>query len=176
MSLLFLGVTDFGFMPNHAHDVCLMSRFVDGIFHGLTINRQRIVLLPPCLIPGIECPIQHVWFNTNQAVANDEFTGDDIASLLTPATEPLAGFLSQSIGPIRDGFIATHAAQRSACGDAQYNRQTMAYPMSAARVWNHRETLRQPAHLFGIEHNFGGACELKVCSVGMGQLPLRIAT
>jgi len=56
----------------------------------------------------------------------------------------------------RDRFIAAHAAQRRTRSDARYDRQTMAYPMNAARIGNHRETLRQHAHLFGIEHDPGG--------------------
>lgn len=154
-------------MPDYAHDVCLMPRFIDGIFHGLAIHRQRVVLHPPCLIPGIKRPIQCVRFNADQAIANDEFTGDDIASLPTPATKAFAGFLTQGIGPVRDRFIAAHAAQRRARSDAQYDRQTMAYSMNTARIGNHRKALRQHAHLFGIEHDLGTSCKLKVCQAWM---------
>lgn len=175
MFRLFLGVAELRVMPDHAHDVCLMSCLVESILHRFAIERQRLVLLPPGLIPGIECAIQLVWFDANQAIANDGFAGDHVVSLFTPTAEPFACFLSQGFSPIRDGFIAAHAAQRRTGRDAQHHRQTMAAPLPAAGIGNHRKTLRQQAHLVGVKHDLGGSCELKVRSVGVGQLRLRPA-
>ncbi len=38
------------------------------------------------------------------------------------------------------------------------------------------EEIRQAAHLFSGEHDLGGSCELKLRSVGVSQVRLRIAT
>src|SRR5437879_12610123 len=51
----------------------------------------------------------------------------------------------------------------------------MAPPLAAAWIGNGLETLRQQAHLFGIEHDLGNSCELKTVSVGMGQVCAHIA-
>ena len=51
----------------------------------------------------------------------------------------------------------------------------MAPPLAAARIGNHLETLRQIAHLFGIEHDLRGSCQLQTVSIGVGQLRARIA-
>ena len=81
-------------MSHHAHDVRLMPGLVDGIFHRLAGERQRMVLLSPRRVPGIERPIQRVRFNAYQAIANDKFTGHQIVSVLTPAAETFTGFLT----------------------------------------------------------------------------------
>src|SRR3990172_10570847 len=109
-----------------------MPCLVGGILHGLAIDRQGIVLQPPGLIPGIECPIQRPRFNAYQAIANDEFAGNEIMSVLAPAAEALACLLSQAIGPIEHGLVTAHAAQDSARRNAQHHRQAMASPLSAA--------------------------------------------
>ena len=59
-------------MPHHAHDVRLMPGRIEGVLHGLAIERQRIVLRPPGPIPVIERPIQRPRFNTYQAIANSK--------------------------------------------------------------------------------------------------------
>ena len=147
-------------MSYYAHDVRLMSRFVDGILHGLAVERHRFVLLPPRVVPGIERPIQRVGFNAHQAIANHKFAGHDIVSVLTPTAEAFAGLLSQAIGSVGDGLVTARAAQRRACCDAQHHRQAMAPPLSAARIGNECEALRQRTHLFGIEHDLGGSGQL----------------
>ncbi len=113
-----------------------MSRFVDGILHGLAIDRQGIVLGPPGLIPGRKRLIQCARLDAYQAIANDKFTGDDIVSALPAAAEAHPGLLSQGIGPIRDGFIAAYAAQNGARRDAQHHGQAMATPLCAAGIGN----------------------------------------
>ena len=65
-------------MSHHAHDMRLFPFFVDGVFHGLAIHRQRIVLRAPCPVPSVERTIQSIRFNAHQAIADDEFAGDDI--------------------------------------------------------------------------------------------------
>ena len=130
-------------MSYHAHDVGLLPGLVEGIFHGLAIHRQCIVLRSPGLIPGIERPVQRPRFNAYQASANDKFAGHDIVSVLTPTAEAFAGLLSQAIGSVGDGLVTARAAQRRACCDAQHQRQAMAPPLSAARIGNECEPLRQ---------------------------------
>ena len=132
----FLGVTDGGFMADHAQDVGLIPGFVKGIFHGLAIDRQGLVLGPPGLIPGRKRLIQRARRNAHQAIANDKFTGDDIASVLPAAAEAPPGLLFQGAGPIRDGLIAAHAAQDGACRDAQHHRQAMATPLGPPGIGN----------------------------------------
>jgi len=51
----------------------------------------------------------------------------------------------------------------------------MAPPLTAARIGNGLETLRQLAHLFGIEHDLRGSSQLQSISIGVGQLRARIA-
>jgi len=46
-------------------------------------------------------------------------------------------------------------------------RQTMAPPLTAARIGNGLETLLQLAHLFGIEHDLRGSSQLQSISVGV---------
>src|SRR6266581_1676626 len=90
---LFLGIALFRLVPNHTHNVGLMPVIVEGILHRLPIHRQRVVLGAPGLIPCIERQVQRPRFNPYHAVANHKFAGNDIASVLTPAAKPLAGFL-----------------------------------------------------------------------------------
>src|SRR2546426_7160135 len=127
----FLGVALLRLMPDHAHDVGLMSGLVEGILHRLAIHGQRFVLGAPSLIPCIERQIQRPWLNPYQAVANHKFAGYDIASVLTPAAETFAGFLPQRVGPIGDGFVTAHPASGRARRDTQHHRQGMAPPLAA---------------------------------------------
>ena len=120
-----------------------MSCLIGGILHGFAIERPRLVLLPPRVVPDIERPIQRVGFNAHQAIANHKFAGHDIVSVLTPTAEAFAGLLSQAIGSVGDGLVTARAAQRRACCDAQHHRQAMAPPLRTARIGNEREALRQ---------------------------------
>ena len=145
-------------MPNGAHNVGLIPLLVEGILHCLAVYRQRLVVCSPGLIPCIEPPIQHPRLNAYQAISNHRFARNDIASVLTPAVKTFACLRPQLIGPIGDRFVAAHAAQDRARRDAQHRRQPMTLPLAAARIGNGLETLRQQAHLCGIEHDLGVSC------------------
>src|SRR5437899_3139547 len=51
----------------------------------------------------------------------------------------------------------------------------MAPPLATAGIGNGLETLWQLAHLFGIQHDPGFSCQLKMILVGVVQLPACIA-
>ena len=129
-------------MPDHAHDVRAMSGLVEGMLHGLAIHRQGLVVHPPRGVPGLERPIQRLWVNADQAIADDKFTRDDTVAVLTPTAEAYPGLLSQTIRPIRDRLISAHAAECCARGKAQHHRQAMAAPLRAARIGNGPKALR----------------------------------
>ncbi len=48
--------------------------------------------------------------------------------------------------------------------------------LGAAGVGYVAEEIRQAAYLFSSEHDLGGSCDLKLRSVGVSQVRLRIAT
>ena len=155
----FLGVAAFRLMPDHAHDVGLMLRLVEGILHRLAIHRQRLVLGAPGLIPRIERPIQRPRFDPYQAVSNHIFAGNDIASVLTPAAETLRGLAAPRHRPNRR-WPCTRASRTGwrpprcpapPAGDGA--------ALAAARIGNGSETLRQQAHLFGIERTRFHRCD-----------------
>ena len=52
----------------------------------------------------------------------------------------------------------------------------MRFQLLRQRIGNGLETLRQQAHLYGIEHDLRVSCQLKTILVGVGQLRARIAT
>ncbi len=59
--------------------------------------------------------------------------------LLAPAAEAFAGLLPQAFGPVVGGLVAAHAAQDGSRRDAQYHGQSVAPPLSAARIGNSGE-------------------------------------
>ena len=97
----------------------LTACVVDRVLHGFTIHRQRLVVLAPRLVPGIERPIQRVRFNPHQTIADEKFAGHDIAPVLAPATEAFPRLLSQAFGPVVGGLVAAHPAQDGSRSNAQ---------------------------------------------------------
>jgi hypothetical protein len=168
MFLHFLSVTNLRVMSHYAHDMGLMSMVVEGVFHGLAIDCQGILMCSPDPIPVIERPIRHVRFSAYQAIAHDRQARNHIMPVLTSTAEAFAGFLSQAVGSNGYGFVAAHTTQDSARRQTQHHRQTVAPSLLAALIGHGVEAQRQRAHLFGIEHNLGSSCELKVFLVRIG--------
>ena len=87
--------------------------------------------------------IQCAGFDAHQAIADDELAGHEVAPVLAAAAKALPGLLAQGIGPVGDGFVAAHAAQDRARGDAQHDGQAMAAALGATRVGDVREAQGQ---------------------------------
>ena len=104
-------------MPNYAHDMGLIALIVDGVTHGFSINGQRFVVLTIGLVPALQCTVQMHGVHADQYITDGGQAWYDVALVLVPATETLAGPLAELFGPIRDGQVAVHPAQYCAGGN-----------------------------------------------------------
>lgn len=64
-------------MPDGAHDVRLLSLFVDGIAHRLAIDGEAMVFLAEGRIPILQRAVEQGRIDADQYVTNDRFAGDD---------------------------------------------------------------------------------------------------
>ena len=77
-------------MAHEAQDVGLIPELTERILHRLAIQSQGIVVGAPGPIPRIERSIQGAGLDAHPAIANDEFAGHKITSILPPAAKALA--------------------------------------------------------------------------------------
>ena len=75
-------------MAYDAHDVRLLSRFVNGVTHRLAINREAFVFLGEGHVPLLQSEIELDRINSDQYIPNDGFAGND--ALFIFATTPKA--------------------------------------------------------------------------------------
>ena len=104
-------------MTNCAHDMGLIALIVDGVTHGFSINGQRFVVLTIGLIPALQCTVEMYGVHADQYITDGRQARYDVALVLVPATETLAGSLAEFFGPIRDGQVAVHPAEGCARGN-----------------------------------------------------------
>ena len=104
-------------MADCAHDVRLMAVIIDSIAHGFSVNGQRFVVLSIGLVPALEGTVQMQGLHANEHITDDRQARYAIAVVVEATAETPPGLLSQTFGPIRDGQIAAHATQGSACSN-----------------------------------------------------------
>ena len=121
-------------MADDTHDVSLPSVCINGVAHGLAVNREALVGLPIIGVPALERTIECVGIHANEHVANDAFAGHQTLPILDPATEAFACLGPQILGPPGDRLVAVHAAQGGPGGDGQNHRQRMTSALRSARV------------------------------------------
>lgn len=112
----------------------------------------------------------------DQYITNDGFAGNDVSAFLAPAAKALAGLGAQVVCPSSDGLVATHPAQGGSGGYAEHHGEAMTQAFGATRIGDVVKEIRQGTHLCRGEHDLGHSGELKVCSVGVSQLRLRVTT
>ena len=105
-------------MTNCAHDMGLIALIVNGVTHGFSINGQRFVVLTIGLVPALQCTVEMHGVDADQYITDGGQTRYDVALVLVPAAETLAGCLAELFGPIRDGQVAVHPAQDCAGGNS----------------------------------------------------------
>ena len=92
-----------------------------------------------------------------------------MAPVLLAAAEACARGLAETLGPLVDGLVAAHAAQRGGGGQGPDHRQPMPAAMGAARIRDVQEVLWQGTHLFGIEHESRPVVQGQGGPVGVAQ-------
>lgn len=97
-------------MADSTHDVRLIALIIDGVAHSLAVNGKTIIVLTVAFIPVLQSTVQLHGIDTDKNIANSGLAGHDVAAIFKAATETLPSFLAEAFGPIRDSFIATHAA------------------------------------------------------------------
>lgn len=159
-------------MTHETHDMILVSVIIDGVLHGFAVHGQRRVLGSPGLVPDRQRLIEGPGFDADQTIPEHGRAGNPILSVLPSAAKASARRLPQGGGPFPDGFVASHAAQEGAGSHGQHDRQTMAASLRPTRIGNVGETVRQIAHLFGIQHSLRYAFQRITGKIGMRQLGL----
>lgn len=144
-----MGVTDFGVMPDNAHDVDLIALFIDGVAHGFAVNGQAFVLLAIALVPALQGAIEVVGIDADKNVADDIEARDVVAFVAIPAPEAASGLLTEIVCPFPDGFVAAHSAKNGGGGDGQDRWQAMTSSLGAARIGDVFKKVRQGLHVFG---------------------------
>jgi hypothetical protein len=77
-------------MADHAHDVNPVFLVVEGVAHGVAVDRQTVVVLAEDLIPALSGSVEVERIDADEDIAQDVFAGDEIASVLTAAAEGAA--------------------------------------------------------------------------------------
>ena len=142
-------------MADDTHDVGLPSLFVDGVAHGIAVDREALVSLSVIGITALERTVECVGINPNEQIANDAFAGNETLPVLDPTAEALACLGAQILGPPGNGLVAVHAAQGGTGGDGQDDGQRVTPALRSAWVWNVLEVGWQGGHVFDSEHDFG---------------------
>ena len=104
-------------MPDGAHDVRLVSVVIEGIAHGLAIDREALVLLAEGPIPLLQGTVEQGWIDTDQYITNDRLAGNQITSLFATTAKALARLNTQILSPSGDGLVAAHPAEDGPGGD-----------------------------------------------------------
>ena len=83
-------------MTDHAHDMSLMTFFINGIAHGLAVYGQSLIFLAVrFLVPALKGKVQMYGIDADHDIANDGEAGDDVATLFATAVETLSRFLAR---------------------------------------------------------------------------------
>ncbi len=128
-------------MAHDTHDVGLTALSINGIAHGLSVDGKAFVGLTIDLIPALQSLVEVKGIDADETVANNGLARHAVAPAFTAATEALSSLGAEALGPVRDGFVAAHAAEDGARGDGQNHRQRMASPLGTARIGDLREEL-----------------------------------
>jgi len=137
-------------MTDNAHNVGLMTFFINGIAHGLAVYGQTLIPLAVGLIPALKGAVQMHRVNADQDIADNGGAGDEVATVFTTAVETLSRFGAKAFGPIRDGPISPHSTQDCPAGNGQDRRKGMSPSLSAAGIGDVPEEIGQGSHLLGF--------------------------
>ena len=137
-------------MTDHAHDVGLISFFINSIAHGLAVYGQTLILFAIGLIPALKSAVQMHRVHADQNIADDREAGNKVVPLFAAAVETFSGFLAKALSPIRDGLVSPHSTQDCPGGNGQDRGKGMTPSLSAAGVGDVPEEIGQGSHLFGF--------------------------
>ena len=104
-------------MTDHAHDVGLISLFINGIAHGLAVYGQALILLAIGVVPALKGTVQMQGVDPDQDIANDGETGNKVTPFFPAAVETLSRLLAKAVSPIRDSPISPHSTQNCSGGN-----------------------------------------------------------
>lgn len=141
-------MTDFGVMPDNAHDVDLITLFIDGVAHGFAVNGQAFVLLAIVLVPALQSAVEVIGIDADKNVADDIEARDVVALVTIPTPEAASGLLAEIVGPFPNGFVAAHSAKNGGGGDGKDRWQAMTPSLRTARIGNIFKKVRQGLHVF----------------------------
>ena len=133
----------------------LIPLIIDGVAHSLAVNGKTFIFLGIGFVPLLQSPVQMGGIDPNQNIADDEFAGDNVATVGITATETLPGVFAEAVGPIGDCSVSAHPAQAGCGGNSQDRGESMPLPLSATMIGYFSEKRRERLHLLSIEHHFG---------------------
>jgi hypothetical protein len=84
-------------MPDNAHDMDLITVFIDGVAHGFAVNGQAFVLLAIVLVPALQCTIKVFGPDADKNVADDIEARDVVAFVTIPTPEAASGLLAEIV-------------------------------------------------------------------------------
>ena len=123
-------------MAHDAHDVGLISLFIDGVAHGFAVNGEAFVLFPIELVPALQGAVEVKGIDADKDITDDVLAWDEIAAVFVAAAEALPGLGAKAFSPIRDSAVSTHATEDSPGCDGQDRGKLMASTLSATGVWD----------------------------------------
>lgn len=95
-------MTDFAVMPDNAHNMNLITVFIDGVAHGFAVNGQAFVLLAIVLVPALQCTIKAFGPDADKNVADDIEARDVVAFVTIPTPEAASGLLAEIVFSLND--------------------------------------------------------------------------
>ena len=143
-------------MPHPAQDRRLPTFVVDRIAQGFAINGETLILLPVVGIPPRQRAVEGNGIGSDKNVAKGAFAGNNPNPLVDPTAKAFTCLGPQILDPTPDRLIALHATQGRSGGQREHHMLRMAPPLSAARIGNVFEVMRQCGHVFDADHDLGG--------------------
>ena len=83
-------------MTDDAHHMRRMTLRVEGVAHGLAVDRQRLILPRVDFVPALQGAVQMGGGDADQDIADDVLAGHHVTAPFATAPEALAGFLPET--------------------------------------------------------------------------------
>ena len=80
-------------MTDHAQHMRLIALIIDGVTHGLAVKGKTFIVLRMGLVPSLQGSVQMHGIDTDQNIADDRLTWNDVTLLLIAAAEAPPGVL-----------------------------------------------------------------------------------
>ena len=149
-------------MTDDAEHMGLMPLIVDSVAHGLAIDGEALVFFSIDLVPMLQGSVEMDWIHTNQDIADDLLTWDDVTALGKTAAEAPAGIFAEPFGPIGDCPVSAHSTQAGPGRNGQNRGKSMPSALSSAGIGDFSKKGRQGLHLLSSEHHFGTSCAIRL--------------